>query len=63
MNKKHWNTVIADATVPRRMLEEWVDNSYRLVVSGLSKNQKSVLQEQPEPEKNQNSAHHASKLT
>jgi predicted DNA-binding protein (MmcQ/YjbR family) len=59
MNKKHWNTVIADGTVSLRMLEEWVDNSYRLVVSGLSKTQKAVLQGQPESGKKQNSSHYA----
>jgi predicted DNA-binding protein (MmcQ/YjbR family) len=31
MNKKHWNTVTCDGTVPKRLLLEWIDDSYRLV--------------------------------
>lgn len=31
MNKKHWNTIIADGTVPFRLLKEWIDDSYNLV--------------------------------
>jgi predicted DNA-binding protein (MmcQ/YjbR family) len=35
MNKTHWNTVRTDGTLPDRLLLEWVDESYRLVVAGL----------------------------
>ena len=35
MNKKHWNTIIVDGTVPSRKLFEWIDDSYNLVVGGL----------------------------
>lgn len=31
MNKKHWNTVIADGSIPSRLLREWIDDSYNLV--------------------------------
>jgi predicted DNA-binding protein (MmcQ/YjbR family) len=31
MNKKHWNTVIVDGTVPVKKLKEWIDHSYELV--------------------------------
>lgn len=31
MNKKHWNTVIADGTLTKKQLLEMVDESYRLV--------------------------------
>lgn len=31
MNKKHWNTVILDGSVPDRKVFEWIDHSYRLV--------------------------------
>lgn len=37
MNKKHWNTVTADGSVPDRQLHEWIDHSYDLVVSSLPK--------------------------
>ena len=31
MNKKHWNTVVADGTLTNKQLLEMVDESYRLV--------------------------------
>ena len=37
MNKKHWNTIILDGTVPAKKILEWIDHSYNLVVSGLKK--------------------------
>jgi predicted DNA-binding protein (MmcQ/YjbR family) len=32
MNKKHWNTVIIDSTVDGKLLKEWIDHSYDLVL-------------------------------
>ena len=43
MNKKHWNTISADGSVNDKQLKEWIDNSYDLVVSGLTKKEKEVL--------------------
>ena len=34
MNKKHWNTVIVDGTLSRRLLTEQIDHSYSLVAGG-----------------------------
>lgn len=31
MNKKHWNTIIIDGSVPFRTIKEWIDHSYDLV--------------------------------
>ena len=31
MNKKHWNTIIVDGSVPAKQLKEWIDDSYDLV--------------------------------
>jgi predicted DNA-binding protein (MmcQ/YjbR family) len=31
MNKKHWNTITVDGSVPNRLLKEWIDQSYDLV--------------------------------
>lgn len=45
MNKKHWNTVIVDGTAPEKMVKEWIDHSYELVVKGLTKNEKAQLNE------------------
>ena len=37
MNKKHWNTIIIDGSIAGRNIQEWIDDSYNLVVSGLKK--------------------------
>lgn len=44
MNKKHWITVIMDGSIPDKMVLKWVDNSYELVASTLTKSQKSALE-------------------
>jgi predicted DNA-binding protein (MmcQ/YjbR family) len=31
MNKKHWNTIIVDGTVPKKLLLEMIRDSYQLV--------------------------------
>jgi predicted DNA-binding protein (MmcQ/YjbR family) len=31
MNKKHWNTIVVDGAVPKKLLKEMIDNSYNLV--------------------------------
>lgn len=43
MNKKHWNTVIIDGSVPDKIIFEWIDDSYSLVVGGLKKSDKKKL--------------------
>ncbi|WP_030858284.1 MmcQ/YjbR family DNA-binding protein [Streptomyces sp. NRRL S-37] len=35
MNKRHWNTVTVDGTLPDRLVRELVEDSYDLVVAGL----------------------------
>ena len=35
MNKRHWNTVTLDGTVPAAVVLELIDHSYALVVRGL----------------------------
>jgi predicted DNA-binding protein (MmcQ/YjbR family) len=37
MNKKHWNTIVVDGTVPSKQLKEWIDHSYKLVAHGKAK--------------------------
>jgi len=37
MNKKHWNTVYLDETVPSELVRELTDHSYELVVKSLKK--------------------------
>jgi predicted DNA-binding protein (MmcQ/YjbR family) len=43
MNKKHWNTVIVDNTIPPKNILSWIDDSYNLVVNGLKKSEKEEL--------------------
>lgn len=43
MSKKHWNTITCDGSVSRKLLHEWIDHSYELVVSGLPKKEKEAL--------------------
>lgn len=45
MNKKHWNTVVFDGTVPDKLILEWTKHSYDMVVAGLTKKDKAALNE------------------
>jgi predicted DNA-binding protein (MmcQ/YjbR family) len=31
MNKKHWNTVLLDGSIPDQEISSWIDHSYNLV--------------------------------
>lgn len=35
MNKKHWNTVVLDGSLPKSLILEMIDHSYSLVRSSL----------------------------
>jgi predicted DNA-binding protein (MmcQ/YjbR family) len=37
LNKQHWNTVTLDGSIPDAGIYSMIDESYRLVVGGLSK--------------------------
>ncbi len=37
MNKKHWNTVVFESSIPDEQLRKMIDESYALVYKGLSK--------------------------
>lgn len=43
MNKKHWNTVILDGSIPTAEVEGMIDHSYALVVQGLKKAERDRL--------------------
>lgn len=43
MNKKHWNTIIADGSASEKQLRDWIDHSYDMVVKGLTKKEKELL--------------------
>jgi len=37
MNKQHWNTIICDGSVSKKLIRGWIDDSYALIVNSLSK--------------------------
>lgn len=43
MNKKHWNTVIVDGSIPPELVTELIDHSYELVVQSLPKKLREEL--------------------
>jgi predicted DNA-binding protein (MmcQ/YjbR family) len=43
-NKKHWNTVLLDNSLPDALVCELIDHSYNLVVAGLTKKLRDELQ-------------------
>jgi len=49
MNKKHWNTVLTDGSIPDNLMLEWVKDSYELVVSGLpGKKSRNIKESDPD---------------
>ena len=44
MNKKHWNTLEMDGSLPDDRVREWIDDSYGLVVAGLTKKIRQELE-------------------
>lgn len=40
MNKKHWNTIIVDGSIPASRIKEWIDLSYQLVEAGTKPSKK-----------------------
>jgi predicted DNA-binding protein (MmcQ/YjbR family) len=47
LNKRHWNTVILDGTLPDRLIKDMVEDSYDLVVSALPQARQAALGWQP----------------
>lgn len=43
MNKKHWNTLVLDQTLPESLIRELIDHSYDLVFASLTKKVRSGL--------------------
>lgn len=43
MSKKHWNTIYPDESIDDSQIYKWIDDSYELVVSKLTKKQKELL--------------------
>ena len=43
MNKRHWNTVIADGSIPEGDIQWMIDHSYTLVFDELKKSEKEKI--------------------
>jgi predicted DNA-binding protein (MmcQ/YjbR family) len=43
LNKRHWNTVIIDGSLPERMIRDMIEDSYDLVVSKLPRSRRRAL--------------------
>jgi predicted DNA-binding protein (MmcQ/YjbR family) len=43
LNKRHWNTVTIDGSVPETLLREMIEDSYDLVVASLPRKQQLLL--------------------
>jgi len=43
MNKRHWNTVVLDGSLSAELERELIDDSYALVVKGMTKAQREAL--------------------
>ena len=44
LNKKHWNTITLDNSIPDEELRRMIDESYRLVVQGMTCAERAKLQ-------------------
>jgi predicted DNA-binding protein (MmcQ/YjbR family) len=43
LNKRHWNTVMLDGSIPEQLIKDMVEDSYDLVVSGLPASRRRAL--------------------
>jgi len=43
MNKNHWNTVYVDGTVEKKLILQWIDDSYQLVINSLPRKTRQTL--------------------
>ncbi|MEU6646911.1 MmcQ/YjbR family DNA-binding protein [Saccharomonospora sp. NPDC046836] len=43
LNKRHWNTVVIDGSLPAELVREMVEDSYDLVVAGLPRREQEKL--------------------
>ena len=42
LNKRHWNTIYLDGSLPDRMVFDMIEDSYDLVVDALPKSRRSI---------------------
>jgi predicted DNA-binding protein (MmcQ/YjbR family) len=48
LNKRHWNTVIIDSSIPEVMIRDMIEDSYDLVVSKLPMSRRRTLNWAPD---------------
>ncbi|MGD8190486.1 MmcQ/YjbR family DNA-binding protein [Brevibacillus ginsengisoli] len=44
LNKRHWNTILLDGSIPKEEVLSMIDDSYRLVYKSLTKAEKETLE-------------------
>ena len=44
LDKRHWNTVELDGSVPPDVITDWIGDSHALVMAGLSRTQRAALE-------------------
>lgn len=44
LNKRHWNTITLDGSLPERMIRDLVEDSYDAVVAGLPRPRRDALE-------------------
>jgi predicted DNA-binding protein (MmcQ/YjbR family) len=45
LNKRHWNTIRLDGSVPADVLDEWIEDSYELVFASLTRAAQAAVEE------------------
>lgn len=48
MNKKHWITVRMDGSIADKLIQGWIEDSYQLVVSKLTRRDRDALAQLPQ---------------
>lgn len=43
MSKLHWNTIICDNSVSKKLIFNWIDDSYNLIVASLPKRLRGTI--------------------
>ena len=50
LNKRHWNTVLIDGSIPEQTIRDMIEDSYDLVVSKLPSSRRRALGWEPDQE-------------
>lgn len=43
LNKRHWNTVELDGSVPTELVADWIEDSYALALASLTRAQRQAI--------------------